>query len=431
LKSSKTKLKNKKIKTIFNQYEEIPNDWNFKKISDIGKVVGGGTPDTSKEEYWGNGTIPWYSIEEFDDTEIFVEKSEKNITEQSIQDSSTTLLPIGSVIFSSYGTVGSCAVNLSPVATSQNFHNIICNKTHNNLFLLYALKFHKRRIKRLSQVTTFEKIIKEHFESLEFPFPDDEKEEEEIGSIIHNVDSLIVIQNAILKQFQKLKKGLIQKLVSEGIGHKKFRTVNLGKKFLSVKIPETWKIFEFEKILNAEKNKIELNDSKTYTRITVKRRHEGVVLRDKPLGKDILVKNQFKVRAGDFVISKRQIIWNACGIIPQEFHGAVVSNEYSNFSGTELLDIRYLDLFAQTRLFQQTIAVTTQGVDVEKYIFLDNEWLKLKMPIPEIDEQRKIISIIEKIQSKINITQEYKNNLDKLKKGLMQQLLTGKKRVNI
>jgi len=422
----------KKVISLYKKYEQIPIDWELKKISEIREeIFGGGTPSTDKEEYW-DGKIPWFTIDEFSDLDgLFVEKSLRNITELGLEKSSAKLLPIGTVLFSGSASIGTCAINSKKVTTKQGFLNIVCKNNHNNMFLLNALKYHKNRLLQVAQGTTFLEIIKSHLEEIKFPYPNNPKEEDKIATILLNLDLLIQEQERIIRNTNLLKKGLQISLVEKGIKHTEFKIKNLGKRFINAKFPKDWSVYPFEKVLNVEENPIELDDLKKYSRVTVKRRHGGIVLRDKVQGKEILVKHQFKINSGDFLISKRQIIWNACGLIPKEFDGAVVSNEYTNLSGTKLLDIRYFDLFSQTKLFKQTIAVTTQGVDVEKYLFSEDEWLKLKMPVPDIDEQKKIVSIMSHIELNIHENQLYKNYLEKLKKGLMQQLLTGKIRVNV
>lgn len=74
---------------------------------------------------------------------------------------------------------------------------------------------------------------------------------------------------------------------------------------------------------------VDMQDETVYNLVTVKRSRGGVIEREKLPGKKIAVKSQFYVEAGDFLISKRQIVHGACGFIPFELSGSIVSNEYS------------------------------------------------------------------------------------------------------
>jgi type I restriction enzyme S subunit len=267
---------------------------------------------------------------------------------------------------------------------------------------------------------------------MEFKVPLPPLEEQQgIASILAKVDDLIQKTDEIIEQTQRLKKGLMESLLTRGINHTRFKKVNIGKKFLNVTIPESWNVKKFGDVLKVRETFIDLDDSADYTRVTVRRKHDGVIVRDIVKGKDILTKNQYRVYGGDFIISRRQIIHNACGLVPKELDGAVVSNEYSCFTGTEYLDLDYMDWFSRTKLFQQTIIVTTHGVAIEKYVFLLKEWLKLFIPLPPIEEQRKIVSILSAINNDLLGQLGYKQWLEKLRKALTQDLMTGKIRVKV
>ena len=196
-------------------------------------------------------------------------------------------------------------------------------------------------------------------------------------------------------------------------------------------IPCDWNILKIKEVLQIRSNPIKLEPKINYKRIIVKRRNEGVVLRDEVLGEKILTENQFVVTAGDYVLTHKQVIHGAGGIIPKELDGAVVSIEYSQLFGTDMLDIDYFNLFSMTHIYNKMIILTTQGVHIEKYVFNRNEWLNFKIPIPPMTEQKKIISIFNNLNNQIHLYKSKKNGLERLKKSLMQKLTTGEIRVKI
>jgi|APSaa5957512535_1039671.scaffolds.fasta_scaffold04174_3 restriction endonuclease S subunit len=252
-----------------------------------------------------------------------------------------------------------------------------------------------------------------------------------IISILSNVDHGLEKINHMIKQTQQLKKGMMQKLLTTGINHTKIKKMDFGNKILNSSYPVNWSSRKFKDILEVNEKKIDLQDTEKYTRITVKRRNNGIILRDVVKGNKILTKNQFRVKTGQFIISRRQIIHNACGIIPKEFDNALVSNEYSIFSGTSDLDLNYFDLFSQTDFFKKTIILTTQGVHLEKYIFLLDEWLELSMPLPSFEEQQKIVSLLSNVEIKIQHYKQYQEKFQHLKKSLIQKLLNGEIKVKV
>ncbi|WP_290433851.1 restriction endonuclease subunit S [Aeromonas caviae] len=163
--------------------------------------------------------------------------------------------------------------------------------------------------------------------------------------------------------------------------------------------------------------------------VTVKRSRGGVVRREHLKGKDISVKSQFYIHEGDFLISKRQIVHGACGIVPKKLSGSIVSNEYCVMTGKPGFHLPYMEFLSETLYFQQTCFHSSIGVHIEKMIFKVENWFKWLFNIPPISEQKKIANILSTWDKAINTTERLLANSQQQKKALMQQLLTGKKRL--
>lgn len=129
--------------TLFRQWfiEEAQEDWAEKSLLDVVELVGGGTPKTSMPEYWG-GEIPWLSGGDIASShKSFVISSEKTITENGLNNSSTKLLPKFSTVISARGTVGKYALLSEPMTYSQSNYGII-PKIENCYFFTYLLINH-------------------------------------------------------------------------------------------------------------------------------------------------------------------------------------------------------------------------------------------------------------------------------------------------
>lgn len=205
-------------------------------------------------------------------------------------------------------------------------------------------------------------------------------------------------------------------------------SVKAGKPILE-EHPDGWEEGSLENYLELVPRKIKLEDEKEYDLLTVKRSRGGVVRREHLLGKDIKVKSQFEVKAGDFVISKRQIVHGACGLVPHELDGSIVSNEYSVFHAKPNFDLAFFQYLSETLYFQQTCFHSSIGVHIEKMIFKLEDWFKWDFNIPPLPEQRKIAKILSTWDKAISTTERLIDNSKQQKKALMQQLLTGKKRL--
>lgn len=205
-------------------------------------------------------------------------------------------------------------------------------------------------------------------------------------------------------------------------------SVKVGKPLLS-ELPKGWEQKSLDNYLNLESRKVNLENDKEYDLVTVKRSRGGVVRREHLKGRDISVKSQFYIKEGDFLISKRQIVHGACGIVPRNLNDSIVSNEYSVFTAKENFYLPFLEYLSETLYFQQVCFHSSIGVHIEKMIFKLDEWFKWSFNIPPLAEQKRIAEILSTWDKAIETVEKLVANSQRQKKALMQQLLTGQKRL--
>lgn len=193
--------------------------------------------------------------------------------------------------------------------------------------------------------------------------------------------------------------------------------------------PTDWHTQKMKQWVALAERPVTLEDDKRYRLVTVRRGFGGVDLRGEYLGKDILVKNYFRARQGDFLISKRQIAHGACGVVPESLDGAVVSNEYNVFVPNQGTNIEMFNLMMQLPHYTRLFYLMSDGVHIEKLLFKTQDWMRRQLAMPPIEEQRKIAAILTTQDKVIELKEKCLAEKQRQKKYLMQQLLTGKKRL--
>ena len=244
----KTRSRYKKVKSLFGKYERILEDWDLKKLEKVGKIIGGGTPDSTNMAYW-NGEILWAiptDITKLQTNQI--ENTERKITKEGLDSSSAKLLPKGTILITSRATIGECAIATKPISTNQGFQSIICdNNNFDRMYIFYSIKYHKNELLRLAYGTTFLEINKSELKKIMFSIPSSILEQQKIASILSGVDALIESTQHIIEKTERLKKGLMQKLLTKGISHTKFKKIkSLFNKYEN--IPKEWEIRTFEQL---------------------------------------------------------------------------------------------------------------------------------------------------------------------------------------
>jgi len=250
-------------------------------------------------------------------------------------------------------------------------------------------------------------------------------EQQKIAEILCGVDAAIEATRKLIDQTAKFKKTMMNSLLTCGLTgkHTHFQPTALGN------IPAEWKFTPLGSLFNLVERPIKMADDKEYQLVTVKRRNGGVVPRERLLGKQIKVKSQFEVREGDFLISKRQIVHGACEIVPENLSGAIISNEYNVLQAKEGLYLPYFRWVTRSQFMYRYFMVSSVGVHIEKMLFKLDHWYKQKIPLPSLEEQKKITEVLESIERSAADNQDRLDHLKALKTALMQVLLTGKVRV--
>ena len=164
--------------------------WKKYKLSEIGTVVGGATPSTTVERFYG-GDIPWLTPKDLSNfQDRYIEKGERNITQEGLDSCSAQLLPANTVLFSSRAPIGYVAIAKNPIATNQGFKSIIPNEKVDSLFLYYILKYNKDKIEAMGSGTTFKEVSGAVMKNVEISLPSLE-EQRRIAGILGAIDDKI------------------------------------------------------------------------------------------------------------------------------------------------------------------------------------------------------------------------------------------------
>lgn len=176
------------------------------------------------------------------------------------------------------------------------------------------------------------------------------------------------------------------------------------------------------KILSETKRPIVLEDNQRYELVTVKRRNGGVVSRGYLWGREILVKNYSQLQTGDFLISKRQVVHGATGIVPAELNKAIVSNEYLVAVGNNEIATEFLTIIASLPDMRKKFFLSSYGVDIEKLFFDVEDWKKRSITIPTSPEQTQIVGYFRELDSLIWLQQRKHDKLVTLKQAMLRKI---------
>ena len=149
-------------KMVWNEIlkREIPIDWEFQTIEELGTITGGSTPSKAIEDNFSKNGIPWITPKDLSQNigNKFITRGEFDVTKKGLKEASLNILPANSVLMSSRAPIGYLAINRFNCATNQGFKSIVCNKEYPFEYVFYVLKHNMLSIEANASGSTFKEI---------------------------------------------------------------------------------------------------------------------------------------------------------------------------------------------------------------------------------------------------------------------------------
>lgn len=394
----------------------LPEGWHRSTLGEIARITSGGTPDRSEPSYWG-GNVPWVTTGEiqFNTITDTVEK----ITEAGLKNSSAKLFPPDTLLMAMYGqgkTRGQVAKLAIEASTNQNSAAILLNEGHIPDFYFQFLSWKYDEIRDAGYSGGLSHLNAGLLKQIPVPVAP-VAEQVKIALILSAWDKAVLNAQRLAVNGRLLLDGLRRQMLSPQF--------NRDVEWSHVRIGQT---------LREVRRRAEWSDDASYPLISVRRRSEGVVHRETLMGNEILTKKLNVVRAGDFVISKMQVVHGAMGIVPLELDGMFASDSYVTFRSADedryLLD--YIGCLSKTTDMYRLAYRCSHGVHIEKMTFDLDVFLGERIHIPRsIDDQRMIAERLAAAEQLNLEAIRYAHALKAEKAAVMAQLLTGKRRVQV
>jgi len=436
LQVQKTKPGYKLVKSYFGKYEEIPEDWIYEKLENTGDFING--LNKEREDY-GHGCLHVNIDNIFESFSIDSNKLGRvNATIGEIEryrlEKGDLCLLRSSVKREGVGYPALFDGSNYPVVFS-GFIIRFRPRTNfwNPRYLTYLLRVQFVRNFVLSRSTSSANtnINQKSYGSILLYVPPI-KTQQKIALVLSNVDDSIQKTLEQIEKTKQLKIGLMQQLFTKGIGHKKFKEIYLHPKSISYLVPEDWEIkhlneickiidtphytsptqkFGIPVITTSDCNsdgKIDYSNVKFTSEEEYEKRIEtinpkvGEVLftREAPLGIAVIIDNE-KISIGQRIV----LLKHNQNKIGGEFFTSFLNSYYGKLQSTSY-----------------SIRTTVDRINI-------SDIKKIRIPVPTILEQEKMVRIFSDVNSQIQELEKNKSSLENCKKGLMQKLLTGQIRV--
>ena len=373
------------------------------KLGEICTIVSGSTPKSSVSEYW-DGDIKWITPAELTEESFIIEDSARHITTLGVKDTGLKSFPKGTVILSSRAPIGKIAIAGCEMYCNQGFKNLICSEKINNEYLYYFLSSKTEYLNSLGRGATFKEISKSIVEDIEIPLPTI-SEQKKISDIFTKVNGLIKVRKQqLLKLDELVKSRFIELLGDYDLSHTRsdWKTISEIGKVVGGATPKTnigeyWD-GEYRWITPAE-----LNADSGYIYDSVRKLTKAGVdscsLQEMPIGTVIL---SSRAPIGKVAIAGNTFYCNQgfkniiCGkdVLPRYLYTVL------------LLNTDYLNSLGRGATFKEISKSIVENI---------------RIPVPSLEKQNQFSAFVEQTDKTKLAVQKSLEQLETLKKSLMQQ----------
>ena len=397
----------------------LPNEW---QRVPVGKVCDSIVPGRNKPKYF-DGDIPWVTTPEISGRYVPSALQKNYVSETVLKECGGKIVPKGAVVMAAVGELGLVALATEKIVLNQQLHAFVCSNSVHNEYLAYALKAQKHYMESVASKTTIPYMNKTNCESIPVPLPP-LPEQKKIAQILSTWDQAITATERLLENSQQRKKGLMQELLTgkkrlpgfEGEWKKaslgaigKISSAGVDKKFVdgeqTVRLLNYLDVFRKEFIFNNEITHIvSAPDRKIYN---------------------------CDVRQGDVFFTPSSETRDEIGISAvavEDMLGVAYSYHVIRFRPDNSLDLNFSAYAFQTdKFWEQTYKLCDGGG--QRYVLSQDDFRSIRVTLPHLKEQYAIGLILKSASDEIAFLHDRLSCLKQEKKALMQQLLTGKRRV--
>lgn len=401
----------------------IPNDWEVRHLDDFGQIVSGGTPSTAVFEYW-NGPIAWCTPTDITRTDgITISETEKSITDAGLKNSAAVVLPTGSLLLCTRATIGDSKINNIPMATNQGFKNIIPYKETCIKYLYYLLQTKKKEMLEKATASTFAEISKSALCEIALQTPK-RTEQEKIAEVLSDIDILIENLKKIITKKKNIRQGTMQILVT---GKKRLKgfsgdwiKINLSKNS-RLKARIGW-----QGLTTAEY----LDEGYSYL-ITGTDFKDGQIYWN---GCHFVDYDRYaqdpniQVSNGDLLLTKDGTIGKVAYVTGLKRPATLNSGVFLVKPITDAYTAHFMFYVLESSVFKDFLQQLSAGSTINHLYQKDLVKFELFVP-PTKEEQDAIAGILFDMDSEIHKLEEKLSKVQKVKQGMMEELLTGKVRL--
>lgn len=389
-------------------FGSIPTHWEAIPAKYLFQFTGGGTPSRSQSAYWG-GEIPWVSPKDMKSSEI--EDTEEYITQEGLENSSTTLVPEGSLLIVARSGILKrtipVAIASQPVAINQDIRALIPTRDDFDVrFIQLFIRGYRDTLLNLwrSKGATVESLDSNEIAATPFPLPPLKTQKEVVDFVDQraiSIDELIDKKQDLLEQLEGMREAVITQSVMKGIDPNTVMK-DTGVEWVG-SVPSHWEKLRIGSLIEEVKRPVEVDEDETYQEIGIRSHGKGIFHKEPVTGKEIGNKNVFEVVENALIFNIVFAWEGAVAVSTEAEKGMIASHRFPMYvPRNEEINLKYLKYFFTHGYGQGVLDWNSPGAAGRNRTLNREAMLSEEFWFPPSNEQQQIAQYISNKLSKID-----------------------------
>ncbi len=395
------------------RFKGFTDDWEQRKLGELGEIMTGSTPSTSKPEYYSENGIPWVTPTDID--ALTISDTPRKLSEEGIKVG--RVVPANTILCTCIASIGKNALLMVKGSFNQQINSLTPSAENDSYFLLTESELWSEKMKRMAASGTMQIVNKTEFSELVTMVPSLD-EQKIIGFYFRNIDNLITLHQRKCDETKELKKYMLQKMFPKN-----------GEKNPEIRFEgftDDWEQRKLIDYLDVSNEKNKKGDYKKTDVLSVSG-EVGIVNQIEFQGRSfagVSVENYGIVNEGDVVYTKSPLKANPYGIIKtNKGKAGIVSTLYAVYKPKENTDSDFVQIYFEldSRMNSYMHPLVNKGAKNDMKVSDENA-LKGTVTFPKINEQKAISNFITELDHLITLHQRKCEKLKELKKFMLQNM---------
>ena len=393
------------------RFKGYSDDWEQRKLENLGEIVTGSTPSTSKEEYYSEDGIPWVTPTDISENIVYDTPRKLSKEGQKVG----RVVPKDTILVTCIASIGKNTMLGTTGSFNQQINGLVPDfDKYNPYFLFTESALWSEKMKKQAAAGTMQIVNKTEFSELDTMVPKLE-EQEKIGTYFRNLDNLITLHQRKCDETKELKKFMLQKMFPKN-GEKKPEIRFEG-------FTDDWEQRKFSELYekSSEKNDGSIDVERNITVATMQFKPEVTV------SSEDYLKTYYTFNVGDIAFEGHHSKDFMFGrFVENDIGDGIVSHIFAVFRPIVDYDLYYWKYAIHNESIMRPILSKSTKASTMMHDLVTKDFLNESILVPSVDEQKRIGAYLNNLDSLITLHQRKCDEIKEINKFMLQNMFPQK-----